>query len=225
MAARKAAPQDDVVDAVEVGSTGGHHTGLDARDITLSRIRVVGKQADILDIRDDARPGMLMVGEDSTDEDATLVKALDGAGGIRFYVLKVHANYACGFNGPKGQWEEGDPSMPPDAKRQYTYTLFCPDHDDTLPILYTAGGTAAREARKVNKKLAVAGISGDPVELCFEISTTIRTGGTNSWPGPVFKLVESVPAEVAAAKAMRDTVVGPPRAQLTAGSDADTPGF
>lgn len=225
MAGRKAAPED-VVDVEEVVDAGSSFTGLDSRDVTPSRIRVIGKQADILEIIDTARPGMLMIGEDSTDEDAEIIPALDGKGGIRFYVLGVHANYACGFNGPKGQWEEGDPSMPPDAKRQYTYTVYAPDHDTDMPLVYTAGGTAAKEARKVNKKLGRHELQGgDGIELCFEISTTIRTGGTNSWPGPVFKLVESTPDEVAAAKAMRAAVVRRPVAQLTAGTDADTPGF
>ncbi len=221
MAARKDAPVD-VVDADEIEETA--RPVLDGRDINLSRMRIVGTNADIVKKITDGsvRPGFIMVGEDSDDEDSIFVDALDGKNAVRFYVLSVHPNYACKFGGPKGQWEEGDPEMPAEARRQYNYMLFCPEIDDSFPILYTAGGTAAREVRKINRRFLLA----DPTDLCFSVHTIMRHGGDNVWPGPVFQLDKPDPAESAAAKAMRDQFVGglQPRKALAAGS-SDKPGF
>lgn len=198
-----------------------YDTGLTAEDVTLDRLRVVGKLAKLVEL-DIAKAGDIAIGAGAEDEESNIVYRKGDAKGVRFYVLKIHPNYACGFNGPQGQWEEGDPEMPPEAKRQYNYTLFVPEHDTVLPVLATFSGTAAREARKVNKAIAVHCIAGAPYELCFELTTVIRVAGTNSWPGPVFALAEPDADEVAAAKAMHDQIVGPPRQQIAAG---DSPGF
>ncbi len=218
MAARKSAVEPEPVEDAQP-----YDTGLDARDISFSRLTVVGNQARHVVARR-AHPGDLAIGDSAEDEDAIIVEA---PGGIRFYILQIRANYACGFDGPKGQWEEGDPNMPPDARRQYNLTLYCPDHDTSLPVVYTAGGTAAGIVRRgLNKKYAVTSITGDPVGLCFEVTTELKPHDKGPYPVPVFKLVESKPNEVAAAKAMRDLVIGSAsRQQITAGDDAETPGF
>lgn len=211
MAARKA--------AVAEPEAAPYDMGLTSEDVTLPRMRVVGKLAKLVEA-DIAKAGDIAIGQNAEDEDSIIVPK---PGGVRFYVLKMHANYACKFGGPQGQWEEGDPEMPPEAKRQYNYTLYVPDHDTLLPVLYTTSGTAAREGRKINGVLLKHIVSGAPYELCFEITTKTNTAGTNSWPGPVFNLAKPDPAEVEAAKAMHDSIVGSGRAQLEAGADA--PGF
>ncbi len=219
MAARKTAvPEPEAPVAAQP-----YDMGFDAQDVTLPRMRVVGKQAKLVDL-DIARPGAIAIGNGADDEDSLLfADALKGEG-VRFYVLAIRVNYACGFDGPKGTWNEGDPEMPPDAKRQYNYTLYVPAFDNILPVLYTAGGTAAREARGINTKLAKHVMAGAPYELCFEMTTRINTSGTNSWPGPVFKLVKPDEAEIALAKSMHDAVVGS-RRQLAASSADSGPSF
>lgn len=221
MATRKQPVAEPVEDAVEAQP---YDTGLDARDITFDRLSVVASLSKHA-VAGRARPGDLSIGEGAEDEDATIIEK---PGGLRFYILQIHANYACGFNGPKGQWEENDPNMPPDARRQYNLVLYCPDHDTMLPVNYTASSTAAGIVRKtVNKRWGAYSITGDPVELCFEITTGLKPHEKGPYPIPVFKLVESKPDEVAAAKAMRDLVIGgAQRKQLAAGDDdAETPGF
>lgn len=205
-----------------------YNLGLGARDIQPNRLRVVGKLSKLVEL-DIAKPGDIAVGQDAEDPDSVvLYNAKTGKEPVRFYVLAIHANYACGFNGPPGTWEEGDPEMPAEAKRQYNYTMFVPDYDELLPVVYTAGGTAAREARKLQTALARHCISGAPYELAFQMTTKINTSGQNSWPGPVFAATEAVADEVEKARAMHDSIVGPPRPQLAAGEDGevqDQPGF
>lgn len=200
-----------------------YDTGLTALDITFDRVSVVGNQARHVAARR-AAPGDIAIGESAEDEDATIIEK---PAGLRFYILDIHANYACGFNGPKGQWEEGDPNMPPDARRQYNFTWYCPDYSTTLPVVYTASSSAAGIVRKsINKRYGAHSLTGDPAELCFEITTDLKPHEKGPYPVPVFKLVESKPDEAAAAKAMRDLVIGgAQRKQIEAGDDAETPGF
>lgn len=205
-----------------------YNLGITSEDISPSRMRVVGKQADLIAILDNCKPGDIAIGQGSEDEDSEIVWSVKTGGpGVKFYVLKIHTNYACGFNGPKGSWEEGDPEMPDEAKRQYTYTLYIPSYDTMMPVLFTAGGTAAKEARKMNLALAKHCLVGAPYEKAFAMTSVVRTAGTNSWPGPVFKAAEPDATEVADAKAMHDNLVAPPQRQLAAASvdSEDTPGF
>lgn len=205
-----------------------YQLGISGEDVQMPRLRVVGKLSKLVEL-DVAKSGDLAIGADAEDEDSQIIHALNGKESLRIYVIRIHANYACGFaavqNNPQlaGQWEEGDPECPPEAKRQYNYTLYCPEVSDTLPVVYTASGTAAREARnKINTKLATDAIGGGaPYERCFSFTTKINTAGQNSWPGPVFSLTEPDPAEVAKAKEMHDSIVGPARTQISDGE----PGF
>jgi hypothetical protein len=216
MAARKTA-----VDTPD--QPAAYNLGLSLEDMKMPRLRVVGRQAKAVEL-DIAKAGDLMIGADAEDEESQIVKALNAKETLRVHILKIHANYACKFGGPQGQWEEGDPEMPADAKRQYNLTLFVPDHSEILPVTYTASGSAAGVVRKVITKLQVAGLGGHPpYEFAYDVSTVINTSGTNSWPGPVFSLAEADADHVAAAQAMHDSVVAPPRAALASGDDSDKP--
>lgn len=198
-----------------------YNLGMKLEDMKPPRLRVVGRLAKILNNDAlDVKPGDLMIGADAEDEDSVFIRALNAKDALRVHVLKVHANYGCKFGGPQGQWEEGDPEMPPEAKRQYNLTLFVPAHDNGLPVIYTASGSAAGVVRKVITQLQVAGLGGQaPYEFAYDVSTVINTSGTNSWPGPVFARAEADPDDVAAAKVMHDQVVSVPVAQLASSTD------
>lgn len=207
-------------DPIDTPEPAAYNMGLDLQDMKMPRLRVVGNQAKAF-LAGIAKPGDLMIGADAEDEDSQVVSALNAKETLRIYVLKVHANYACKFGGPQGQWEEGDADMPPEAKRQYNLTLFVPSHSTVLPVTYTAGGSAAGVVRKVNTRLQVEGLDGHPpYEIAYAISTVINTSGTNTWPGPVFARTEAVKSEVAAAKAMHDALVAPQRAAISAGVES-----
>lgn len=222
--ARRSAPQEEP--AAEVQK---YDHGFTAEDLTLPRMRVVGKDADLV-TAGVAKPADIAIGNSSDDEESTVYPA---PGGVKFFVLTWRANYACGFNGPKGQWDEGDPEMPADAKKQYHYTLCVPGFDSILPVLYTANGTAAREFRKVNTALAQAGMSGKgPHEVAFELSSKMFSANINNqtktWPGPVIKRAQPTDEELQIAAAMYESIVGPGRAQIESGSVSgadDAPGF
>lgn len=201
-----------------------YNMGLGSEDVSLPRLRIVGKLAKMIDLGV-AKSGDIAIGQGAEDDESMVVPKGES---VRFYVLSITPNYACSYadveRDPalKGQWEQGDPDMPPQAKRQFNYLLFVPEFDSTFPVKYTASSTAAREARAINTKLTAYCLGGGaPYELCFEMSTKMNTAGQHSWPGPVFKLVESNDGEVQAAKAMHDSVVGPPRTQL----EETTPSF
>ena len=200
--------------------------GYSPEDVQLPRLSVIGKLSKLIDTGL-VKPGNIAIGADSEDEDSQVFDALNGTEPVRLYVLNMHANYACSFKDKEadpdlnGLWEEGDEDMPPEAKRQFNYTLFIPDHSTVLPVKYTCAATAAREGRKVNSKLATAAIGGKQTyESCFAMSTKIYTGGKFSWPGPVFSLAEAVPSEVAAAKNMHDLMFGPARTAIAESSDS-----
>lgn len=196
--------------------------GLGLDDISLPRLRIVGRQAKLVEL-EVAKPGDIAIGQGADDEDSTIVFERGGDKGVRVYVLKIHANYACGFDGPNGSWEEGDPEMPPDAKRQFNYTLYVPSYDDTLPVLYTASGGAAGVARRgLNTALGTHCISGHVTDLCFELTSKMNPHTKGAYPGPVWKLAQPDADEVKAARAMHDSVVGPERRALESGEE---PGF
>lgn len=205
--------------------------GFGSEDVQLPRLRVVGKLSKLVEL-DVAKSGNIAIGADAEDTESDIIDALNGKQPLRIYVLAMRANYACGFGAVQqnpqlaGTWDEGDPSMPPEAKRQYNYTLFVPEHSTILPVVYTASSTAAREGRKVNSKLQVEALAGRaPYETCFEMSTKVNTAGNNSWPGPDFKLAEAKPEEVATAKRMHDEMgFGVQRKALTPSTDS-TPEF
>lgn len=214
MPARKAAPEEPAP----------YQTGLSGEDFQMPRMRVVGNLSKLVPAGI-AKPGNIAIGADAEDAESVVVNALNGTESVRFYVLKVHPNYAAPFNGTPGVWEEGDPDMPDDAQRQYNYTLHVPSISDVIPVIYTASSTAAGEAkRKINTRIGVDAVEGKPPYLrAFEMTTKINTRGQNSWPGPVIVLVEPVAAEVAVAKEMHDSVVGPPRQTIASGDTADKP--
>lgn len=205
------------------GTVANPGPSFDASDLALSRLRVVGKDARLVELGV-AKPGDLAIGTDAEDVDSAIYPA---PGGLRLYVITWRTNYACGYGGPQGQWDAGDPERPPAAKKQYHYTLFIPEHDQLMPVIYTANGTAAKIMRSVNTAIARNG-QDRPYELAFEITTEIRTGtpsgqtSPKSWPSPVLKLAEANPSEVEAAKRFYDKIVGPGQAALNAGS---TPTF
>ncbi len=219
MATRRTKPEP------EAPAAEAYDMGFAADDLTLPRLRVVGKDARLVELGV-AKGGDIAIGADAEDEESTVYEA---PGGVKFYVIAWRSNYACGFNGPKGSWEDGDPEMPADAKKQYHYTLLCPDFDTILPVVHTANGSAAKVWRNVNTKLAKHSMAGAPYEVAFELRSKMNTanigGQQKSWPGPVISLAEADPAEVEIAKAMHDSIVGPGRRQLDAGSGSDAPTF
>lgn len=200
----------------------GYDMGFDASDLTLPRLRVVGKDARLVELGV-AKGGDIAVGDDAEDEQSTVYPA---PGGVKFYVIAWRSNYACGFNGPKGSWEQGDPEMPAEAKKQYHYTLFVPEFDTVLPVLYTANGSAAKVFRGVNTRLAKHSITGAPYEVAFVLGTKINSANINgqqkSWPGPFVAIGEATEAEVKIAKGLHDAIVGPGHKSLDSG---DTPTF
>lgn len=214
MPARKAAPEEPTP----------YQTGLSGKDFQMPRMRVVGRQAKLVEAGV-AKPGNIAIGADAEDAESVLFDALNGKEPVRFYVLKVHPNYATKFGGTPGVWEEGDPEMPDDAQRQYNYTMYVPAISDVIPVIYTASSTAAGEGkRKVNTRIGVDAVEGKPpYTRAFEMTTKINTRGQNSWPGPVIVLVEPVASEVAIAKEMHDSIVGPPRQSIGTGDVADKP--
>lgn len=216
-------PVEEVVDAVVVDSP-SVPTGpkFDAADLALPRLRVVGKDAQLVNLNV-ASPGDLAIGADAEDEMSAVFPA---PGGLRFYVVTWRMNNACGYDEQDGVWEDGDPTMPPCAKRQYHYTLFIPQHDRMMPVLYTANGGAAKVWRGVNTAIARVGMD-KPYVQAFELTTKTCSGnpggkGQKSWPCPVVTLTEAVEDEVKIAEALYESLVGKPRTQLGSGS---TPGF
>jgi hypothetical protein len=210
-----------------------YNLGLDSDDVQLPRLRVVGKLSKLVEL-DVAKSGDLAIGSDAEDEGSQIIHALNGKETLRVYVLAIRSNYACGYAAVQkdpalaGSWEEGDPEMPREAKKQFHYTLFVPQHSDILPVVYTASGAAAGEARRrVNTRLGTEALVGNaPYEFAWDMSTKINTAGTNSWPGPVFALAEPDPDEVAKAKQMHDDMgLGYQRAALPAGGVDATPTF
>ena len=224
MAERKTKP-------AEPEPTQVYNMGLGADDVQLSRLHVVNKLSKLadeeqfphptIDGRGIAKPGDLTIGASAEDEDSMIINR---PGPVEVYVLQVTSNYGTKFGGTEGgPWEEGDPNMPSDAKRQFNYLLYVPSADENFPVKYTASSTAAREARGMNTKLVAAGLGGQaPYEFAWHIATKLNTSGENSWYGPTFKLAQPNPEHVAAAKVMHDSIVGPPRAALGAGDDEPT---
>lgn len=199
--------------------------GLGAEDVQLPRLSVIGKLSKLPDTLRDVRPGNIAIGMDAEDADSQVFDAMNGKEPVRLYVLNIHANYACSFKDKEanpdlaGIWEEGDMDMPPEAKRQFNYTLFVPSHSTILPVKYTASSTAAKEARKVNSKLQTEALGGRmPFETCFDMTTVMRSGGSFTWPGPAFALGKADAAEVTQAQQMYEMLYGPVRQQLAATS-------
>lgn len=202
--------------------------GMGAEDVELNRLRIIGKLADMADAEKMPHPddpdralalvGDLAIGAGADDENSTIVKR---PGPVRFYVLTFHPNYGTKYGGTEGgPWEEGDPDMPSDAKRQFNYLLYVPEHDKVFPVKYTASSSAAREAKRgMNTKLVTAALGGTPMyEFAWEMTTkTNHNAAGDTWPGPVFKLVQPNPEEVAAAKQMHDSIVGDPQGELESG--------
>lgn len=219
MAIRKTAPEPE-------------HTsmGITSDDIQLDRLRIAGPLSDLFK-NEIAGSGDIALGASTDDEDSAIVKKGES---IRVYALKMHPNYACSYKAVKddptlqGTWEEGDPSMPPAAKRQFNYVFCIPSHSKVMPVVYTASSSAAREAKQsINKRLGLADLAGEPAhELAFEMSTkTNRNRDGDVWPGPQWKLAAPDAAELEIVRAMHKSVVGPPRAQLETETGADAPGF
>jgi hypothetical protein len=214
----------------EVEPAQSYAMGFGSDELALPRLRVVGKDSDMANAGI-AKSGDIAIGDSKDDADATVFGPNDG---VKFVVLDYRVNYACGFNGPKGSWEEGDPEMPAEAKKQYHYTLCVPGFDTILPVLYTAGGSAAKTLRAVNTKLAKHttpaphGKGQPPYTLGFAMTTKIFSaqinGQTKTWPGPVIGLAALTDEEIEVAKALYETVVGPGRKQLDAAS-SETPDF
>lgn len=223
MAARRTKTEDAPAEIVP------YNTGLGADDLALPRLRVVGKDADLVGLGI-AKPLDVAIGATSDDEDSTVYPS---PGNVKFHVLTVRSNYACGFNGPKGSWEEGDPEMPAEAKKQYHYVLCIPAHNAILPVLHTANGSAAKEWRKINTVIAQAGGAGRaPYEQAFELTTKMASATINgqqkTWPAPVLRRAEATPEDLAVAKEMHVSIVGDGRKQITTSTDtvdSDTPGF
>lgn len=221
MATRKTAPETPEPEHTSMGIT--------SDDIQLDRLRVVNPLSDLFK-NEIAGSGDIAIGAGSDDEDSAITKK---GSSIRVYVLKMHANYACSYKDSQedptlqGSWEEGDPSRPPAAKRQFNYVLCIPSHSKVMPVVYTASSSAAGEARRtVNRRLGLADLGGEPAhELAFELSTKPYRSGSNVWPGPQWKLAEPNAAELEIVRAMHKSVVGPPRQQLEAETGADAPGF
>lgn len=223
MAARKS--------PVETPEPTPYDLGLGSEDVQLPRLRVVGKLSKLVDA-ELAKSGDIAIGASAEDTESEIISALNGKESIRIYVLNIHSNYACPFKAVQdnpelaGSWEDGDPTMPPEAKRQHNLTLCIPQHSTFLPVIYTASGTAAREVRNgVTMKLYNAAQQGTaPYTMAFDMTTKIYTGGNFSWPGPVFKLVEPIAAEVEIAQRMHDDMgFGVRRAQLETSSGDSTP--
>jgi hypothetical protein len=224
MAARRnPAPEPEQTEVVP------YDTGLDASDLTLPRLRVVGKDADLVNAGV-AKPADVAIGNSSDDEDSTVYEA---PGGVTFHVLSIRSNYACGFNGPKGQWEAGDPEMPAEAKKQYHVMLCVPEFNTILPVMYTANGMSAKEFRNVNTVIAQAAAMGKaPYESAFTISTKTYSatigGAQKLWPGPVFRRAEATEANLEVARAMHESFQGSRKQIAAASSDDDgsaTPSF
>lgn len=212
-------------DAEEYGtspSTVNHGPSFDASDLALSRLRIVGKDAQLVGLGV-AQPGDLAIGADAEDEDSTVYPA---PGGLKFHIITWRSNFACGYGQQQGQWDEGDTEMPPCAKKQYHYTLFIPQYDRIMPVIYTANGTAAKAMRQVNTAVARHGITR-PFEQAFELNTFMASGnpggnGIKTWPAPKIKLVEADPEDVKLAEGLYNSMVGQAPAQLGSGS---RPGF
>lgn len=198
MAARKTAVAAPVKTSTEVSTHVATPLAMSAEDVALDRLRVVGRQAKLVEL-EIAKPGDIAIGQDAEDEDSTIAHT-KGGDPVRFYVLDMWANYACGFDGPKGQWNEGDPEMPADAKRQFNYLLCIPSFDERFPVRYTASSSAAGVFKKVNG--AIMRHEGPLFELAWDLSTKINMAGTNTWPGPVVKRAEADTVEVAIAAKM-----------------------
>lgn len=215
MAPRKSAVAEPTAPVVDLG--------LGAEDVELPRLSIVGKLSKAVD-HGTAVPGNIVIGLGADDDEPQVFDAKDGKEKVRAYVLDIHANYSCSFKdkdaNPElaGVWEEGDESMPPEAKRQFNYMLFIPQHSTILPVKYTASSTAAREARRMNSRLQTEALGGkQPFETCIEISTKTFTSGNYSWPGPVFALGEPNKDEVVQAQQMHEMLFGPARQQLDSG--------
>lgn len=220
MASRRT-PVEDVVDHTPAPQ---QHNGMefDAEDLALPRMRVVGKDADLVNLGI-AQPCDVAIGAGADDPDSTVYPA---PGNVTFMVLAFRSNYTDKFGGEKGSWQAGDPAMPDTAKKTYHYTLCVPDFDTVLPVTYTAGGGAAAMFRRINTLLAkhTALGGGLPYELGFTLSTemksgTIAGGAKKSWPAPVLGRVELTAEQLVVGAALYETVCGAPRTQLESGDN------
>lgn len=216
--------REPIEDAEEVTATLVNDGGpnFSAADLALPRLRIVGKDAQLVELGV-AKPMDLAIGEDAEDEDSTIYPH---PGSLRMHVITWRYNYGCGYGKQEGQWDEGDPEMPACAKKQYHYTLFIPDYDRVMPVLYTASGGMAKVMRGVNTKIARNGMDR-PYEQAFELVTFMKTGnpggnGQKSWPAGKIALIEANPDDVKIAQGLYEALVGSPRTQLSSGS---TPGF
>lgn len=220
MASRRAPVDEPVDNTPQTPASASYDMGFAADELALPRLRVVGKDARLVEL-DIARPGDIAIGADAEDPDSTVYP---NPGDVLFVILDKRVNYACGYGGTPGSWEEGDPSMPDDAKKQYHYTLCVPEFDTILPVVYTAGGGAAGKFRRINTILAKhTGVAQrPPYELGFKLSTYMESGtiqgNKKSWPAPVIAKAELSPEQLAVAKEMYESVVGPGRKQLAAGN-------
>ena len=93
MAAKRTAVKD------EAPAPTGYNMGFDASDLTLPRLRVVGKDARLVEL-EVAKAGDIAIGSDAEDQDSNV---FPNPGNVTVYILgEPHVNYACGFNGPDG---------------------------------------------------------------------------------------------------------------------------
>lgn len=221
MASRRE-PVEDVVDHTPAPSQQYNGMVFEADDLALPRMRVVGKDADLVNLGI-AEPCDIAIGAGADDPDSTVYAA---PGNVTFMVLAFYTNYTDKFGGEKGSWQAGDPAMPETAKKTYHYTLCVPDYDTILPVMYTAGGGAAATWRRgIHNLLAKQQMAGKPpYELGFTLSTemksgTIAGGAKKSWPAGVLGRVELTAEQLKIGAALYETVCGAPRTQIESGDN------
>jgi hypothetical protein len=219
-----ASRRDPVEDTAPVPEQ-NHSMGFSSSDLALPRMRVVGKDARLVELGI-AKPCDIAIGADAEDPDSEVYPS---PGNVTFMVLACHINLAMPYGKGEGSWDLGDPSAPDGAKKQYHYTLCVPDYDGILPVKFTASGGAAGKFRRINTLIAkhTEPSLGNrpPYELGFTLSTFMDSGtidgNKKSWPAPVLGRTELTDEQLKIGAAMYESVVGTGRAQLTAGSGND----
>lgn len=209
--------------------------GLDASDMGILVMSFAhSSRACVTDDDNQIKFGDVVIGASADDPDTEILLSKKATTPLRFYVAApVRKWYAPAFKdkdkyngeGVKNRWDIGDEDVPPGAELNYCYTLLVPEHSLIMPVHYYVRGTAERAMKPLVNKIRAAALGGVfPYTFCWGLLPHYNTGKGNSWYTPMISLEEPDEAEVAAAKAVWDSITAPARKALEAG-DGGEPTF
>lgn len=231
MAARKTAVEAPAPNHTQTDS------GLGVADMGIPVMSIVSKTSKTFELGL-AKFGDICIGLNSEDPDTEVVYT-KGSEPVEFYVAApVESWYAMKFGKGDGRWDiDGTPRelyngemsvspMPPEAEKNYRYTLLVPAYSTMFPVHFYVRGTAARAMTGLVNKLRLHEAQGGAAHaLAFTMGTTLKTGDTNSWYVPAVSLAEPKPESAQIAAELWSELAPVTQPQITAGESTDAPTF